>query len=69
MRERYGRRVLDGIIRTCTTLSVSKSDGRTVYELDPHARGAVDYANVAEELMDRMESPEKSVSRVTAGAV
>lgn len=69
MRDRYGRRVLDGIVRTCTTLSVSKSDGRTVYELDPHARGAIDYANVADELMDRIGSRAEREPLITAPAV
>ncbi|NNF04198.1 MAG: ParA family protein [Rhodothermales bacterium] len=69
MRERYGDRVLGGIIRTCTTLSVSKSDGRTVYELDPHARGAIDYANVAEELLERITPRPVETTRLAADAV
>jgi len=69
MRQRYGNRVLDGIVRTCTTLSVSKSDGRTVYELEPHARGAIDYANVAEELMDRVSQTRDDAPVATADAV
>lgn len=69
MRQRYGERVLEGIIRTCTTLSVSKSDGRTVYELDPQARGAIDYANVAEEMIERIKARSRSMPHVSADAV
>ena len=50
MREKYGSDVMDGIIRTCTTLSVSNQEGRSVYDGNPHARGAIDYANAAEEI-------------------
>jgi chromosome partitioning protein len=50
LREKYGSDVMDGIIRTCTTLSVSNQEGRSVYDGNPHARGAIDYANAAEEI-------------------
>jgi len=50
LREKYGEDVLTGIIRTCTTLSVSSRDGNTVYDNNPQARGAIDYANLADEV-------------------
>ncbi len=50
LREKYGEDVMAGIVRTCTTLSVSSHDGRSVYDTNPHARGAIDYANIAEEV-------------------
>lgn len=53
MRDKYGEHVCHSIIRTCTTLSVTNSDGLTVFDRSPHARGAVDYANAAEEIWAR----------------
>lgn len=51
LRDQYGGRVLSGIVRTCATLSVTSQDGRTVFESNPRARGSIDYANIADELM------------------
>lgn len=50
LREKYQEDVMTGIVRTCTTLSVSSHDGRSVYDTNPAARGAIDYANIAEEV-------------------
>ncbi|PIQ63628.1 MAG: cobyrinic acid a,c-diamide synthase [Bacteroidetes bacterium CG12_big_fil_rev_8_21_14_0_65_60_17] len=54
MREKYGPHVMRQIIRTCTTLSISHGPGGNVYSRNAHARGAVDYAGAAEELLSRM---------------
>ncbi len=43
------------IVRTCTTLSVSARNGTTVFDADSMARGAIDYANVADEWLRIME--------------
>ena len=51
LRDKYGENVMNGIIRTCTTLSVSSRDGKTVYDSNPGARGAMDYANIADEVI------------------
>ncbi len=50
LRERYGNRVMRTVIRTCTTLSLTKQNGQTVFESDTHARGSIDYASAADEL-------------------
>ena len=50
LRERYGNRVMRTVIRTCTTLSLTKQNGQTVFESDAHARGSIDYAGAADEL-------------------
>ena len=54
MRGKYGQTVLRPIVRTCTTLSVSARNGTTVFDLDATARGAVDYANVADAVITMM---------------
>lgn len=65
MREKYGERVLTHIIRTCTTLSVSNASGETVYDRNPHARGAIDYANSAEEVLRRAQSEHKETTPIS----
>ncbi|MDA0379427.1 MAG: ParA family protein [Bacteroidetes bacterium] len=54
MRGKYGQIVLQPIVRTCTTLSVSARNGTTVFDTDATARGAVDYANVADAIIGMM---------------
>lgn len=54
MRGKYGPTVLRPIVRTCTTLSVSARNGTTVFDVDATARGAVDYANVADAVLAMM---------------
>lgn len=56
MREKYSDHVLDSIIRTSTSLAESYEDGTTLFDHDPHARGAHDYANATDELMRRIRS-------------
>lgn len=55
MRGKYDGRVLDGIIRTSTALAESYENGTTLFDHDPHARGARDYANATDELLQRLE--------------
>ena len=62
LREKYGDDVLNGIIRTCTTLSISSRDGRTVYDSNPTARGAIDYANLADEVISYFNLDESQTS-------
>jgi len=51
MREKYGEAVMESIIRTSTSLAESREGGTTVYDHDPHTRGAKDYANATDELL------------------
>jgi chromosome partitioning protein len=63
LRGKYGSTVMSTIVRTCTTLSVSARNGTTVFDADVLARGAVDYANVADEwlqIMSQGEQPQPS---------
>lgn len=50
LRSRYGEQVMKTLIRTSAALASSYEDGTTVYQHDPYARGARDYANAADEL-------------------
>lgn len=49
LRGKYGSTVMSAIVRTCTSLSLSSKSGSTVFDADVLARGAIDYANVADE--------------------
>lgn len=55
MREKYGARILDTIVRTSTSLAESYEDGTTLFDHDAYARGARDYANATDELLQRLE--------------
>lgn len=54
LRERYGADVLEAIVRTSASLSTSRQDGSTAFDHDPRGRGAIDYANVADGLLERI---------------
>ena len=47
MREKYGAAVLPTPIRTSSSLASTAHDGRTVFDVNPNVRGAVDYAAAA----------------------
>jgi chromosome partitioning protein len=70
MRGKYDATVMSSIVRTCTTLSVSARNGTTVFDADVMARGAVDYANVADEWLRIMEihEPEDQASESASTA-
>ncbi len=61
LRKRYGDRVMESIIRTNTSLSVTHDNGTTVFENDPYSRGALDYANATDELIRLMAPPKPRV--------
>lgn len=65
LREKYGNRVLDNVIRTSTALAESREGGTTVFDHDSSARGARDYANATDELIRQLRRFE---SRETASA-
>lgn len=59
IRDKYGvAHVLDTEIRTSTSLTQAHEEGQTVFDHDPNARGARDYANAVDELWRRMHSEE-----------
>lgn len=66
MRGKYGETVLRPIVRTCTTLSVSARNGTTVFDMDATARGAIDYANVADAVITMMGPQAAEVLESTA---
>ncbi len=55
MRSKYGERVMETIIRTSTSLAESYEDGSTLFDHNPQARGARDYANATDELIQRLK--------------
>jgi chromosome partitioning protein len=58
LREKYGDVVLDNVIRTSTSLAESREGGTTVFDHDSSARGARDYANATDELLQRVRRVE-----------
>lgn len=59
LRNRYSDQVMESVIRTSAALATSYSDGTTVFEHNPYSRGARDYANATDELLQllRMAAP------------
>ncbi len=54
LRMQYEDRVLMTVIRTNAALSRAHADGTTTVENEPYSRGARDYANATDELVQRM---------------
>ncbi len=51
MRDKLGERVLETVIHFDTKFRESSAGGRVIYEVDPKARGAVEYLQLAKEIM------------------
>jgi chromosome partitioning protein len=60
--------VLDSIIRTSTAVAESYKNGTTLFDHDPHARGARDYANATDELLQRIQQSASEESTPSAVA-
>lgn len=58
MRKKYTNRVLDTIIRTSTSLTEASEDGETVFDTDPQSKGARNYANATDDLLQRVKAYE-----------
>lgn len=54
VRQKYGSSVMRSIIRTSAALADGRSDGTTAFDNHPHSRGARDYANATDELIQRI---------------
>jgi len=54
MREKYGPQVLENVVRTSTSLAKSQNGTTTIFDHDPSSRGALDYATVTDELLERI---------------
>ena len=54
LRRKYGPCVLTSSIRTSTSLVQTNENGHTVFDRDPSTRGAIDYANVADEIIRKI---------------
>ena len=57
LREKYGAGVLQTAIRTSSSLAAASRDGRTVYDVQPTARGALDYSAAAAEIARYVFAP------------
>jgi len=68
LREKYGPMVLDQVIRTSTSLAESREGGTTVFDHDPSARGARDYANAADEVVRRVRRADQGEGENTTWA-
>lgn len=50
--DRFGERVFKTVIRQCTALKTSHSYGDTIFNQQPKSNGAVDYMNLAKEVLN-----------------
>ncbi len=57
LRQKYSDCVLNGYVRTSTSLVQTNQDGHTVFDRDVSSRGAIDYANVTDEMIKRLGVP------------
>ncbi len=62
LRQKYGVRVMRSEIRTNAALSRAYSDGTSVFDHRPGSRGAVDYANLADEMLSIIDARDASES-------
>lgn len=60
VREKYGTEVLENVIRTSTSLAKSQDGKTTIFDHDPSSRGALDYANATDELLERIQEEDES---------
>lgn len=51
MRDKLGDKVLESVIHFDTKFRESSAGGKVIYEVDPKARGAVEYLQLAKEIM------------------
>jgi len=56
MRDKLGDKVLETVIHFDTKFRESSAGGKVIYEVDPRARGAVEYLQLAKEIMSH-ENP------------
>ena len=54
VRQRYGARVFDTVIHPDPKLETSPLQGKTIFEIDPHTPGALEYAALADEMGERI---------------
>lgn len=51
----YGAQVMKHAVRTNANLSEETLRGRSVFRSEPHSKGAVDFANITDELLRRLD--------------
>lgn len=55
LREEMGEQVFQAVVKTNSQLKEAQALGKTIFEHDPKASGAVSYDQVAQEFIERME--------------
>jgi chromosome partitioning protein len=55
VKEMYGDKVFETVIRVNTRLQTAPSRRQSIYEHDPTSHGAVDYENFTKEVLERLE--------------
>jgi chromosome partitioning protein len=65
VREKYGSKVLENVIRTSTSLAELQDGTTTIFDHDSNSRGAVDYANATDELMGRIRTATENKPETT----
>jgi chromosome partitioning protein len=68
VREKYRGAVLESVIRTSAPLARVQEEGETVFDHEPGARGARDYASAAEEVIGRIQKDDDADSSPEANS-
>lgn len=53
VREHFGDKVFNSIVRVCSKFNEAPIAGQSIFEYDPKSKGAEDYKNVTEEIINR----------------
>jgi hypothetical protein len=68
VRGKYGGAVMESVIRTSAPLARVREEGETVFDHEPGARGARDYASAAEEVIGRIQKDDDADSSPEANS-
>ncbi|MEM1054873.1 MAG: ParA family protein [Bacteroidota bacterium] len=63
IRQRYGARVFDTVIHPDPKLETAPLQGKTIFEIDPNTPGALEYAGLADEIFERIETLTKALEK------
>lgn len=66
IRQRYGARVFQTVIHPDPKLETAPLQGKTVFEIDPNTPGALEYAALADEVFERIETLTKALEQARA---
>ena len=66
IRQRYGARVFQTVIHPDAKLETAPLQGKTVFEIDANTPGALEYAALAEEVVERIGTLTKALEKARA---